>query len=507
MSDFHFLYPWHLTALLLCVLVAWLPGYGASAWSTLMDKPFRALIIQRRRRLTRLLPWLLALGVIALAGPSWQRELPAALTPQSNVMVILQQDLAMYAQDLPPSRHQRMQHKIAALMQRQPGSHFGLVVYSSQAFLTTPLTQDPQFYQLFLNAQSPSLLPEGSGSALPQAVALALKNLPTDKDSPRSLILVADTLSPADVAWLKGQHLPLQIWVPGTAAGGMLSDKYASLGIDTRLNVDRFRQLRDAGIPVTLASDDGDDLPIIASHIQQSVTQQNNAREDLHWKNSGYLLIAPMLFLLLFWRRQLLMVALLFPALLWSPHSDAAWLDAWVRPDIQGQHAFRRGDYAAAAGHYRDPLWQGIAWYRAGDYPAAASAFRAAPPTAETLLWLGNSYAQQKQWQQALDSYDRALYLHPDWSMALQNRDKISQIVMGIRQQERERQQAQGDAMDDGPDKLVHDLQKNQGIDQQQIGAIAGESPQVNQWFDALDVSPTGLLKSLYRNGSGETAP
>lgn len=44
--------------------------------------------------------------------------------------------------------------------------------------------------------------------------------------------------------------------------------------------------------------------------------------------------------------------------------------------------------------------------------------------------------------------------------MALQNRDKISQIVMGIRQQERERQQAQGDAMDDGPDKLVHDLQK-----------------------------------------------
>lgn len=102
MSDFHFLYPWRLTALLLCLLVAWLPGYGASAWSTLMDKPFRALIIQRRRRLTRLLPWLLTLGVIALAGPSWQRELPAALTPQSNVMVILQQDLAMYAQDLPP---------------------------------------------------------------------------------------------------------------------------------------------------------------------------------------------------------------------------------------------------------------------------------------------------------------------------------------------------------------------------------------------------------------------
>ena len=139
---------------------------------------------------------------------------------------------------------------------------------------------------------------------------------------------------------LKGQHLPLQIWVPGTATGGTLPDKYASLGIDTRLNVDRFRQLRDAGIPVTLASDDADDLPIIASHIQQSVTQQNNARQDLHWKNSGYLLIAPMLFLLLFWRRQLLMVALLFPALLWSPHSDAAWLDAGFAPIFRGSTPF-----------------------------------------------------------------------------------------------------------------------------------------------------------------------
>nr|VUD29484.1 Uncharacterised protein [Raoultella sp. NCTC 9187] len=177
------------------------------------------------------------------------------------------------------------------------------MVYSSQAFLTTPLTQDPQFYSLFLNAQTPSLLPQGEGSSLPQAVALALKNLPAGRDAPRSLILVADTLSPADAAWLKGQRLPLQIWVPGTAAGGALPERYASRGVDTRLNVERFSQVRDGGIPVTLVTGDNDDMQAILSHIQQSVTQQNNARQDLRWQNSGYLLVIPMLILLLFWRR------------------------------------------------------------------------------------------------------------------------------------------------------------------------------------------------------------
>jgi tetratricopeptide (TPR) repeat protein len=45
------------------------------------------------------------------------------------------------------------------------------------------------------------------------------------------------------------------------------------------------------------------------------------------------------------------------------------------------------------------------------------------------LLWTGNSYAQQKQWQQALNSYDRALSLRPDWQLAQGNRAKIAAII------------------------------------------------------------------------------
>ncbi len=506
MSDFHFIYPWRLLGLIVAALLAFLPFAGASAWQRIMDKPFaKVLIIGRSKRLTQVLPWLFALGVIALAGPTWQREFPAALTPESNVMVVMQQDLAMYAQDLAPSRNERMQSKISSLMDNAPGARYGLVVYSNQAFVTTPLTQDPQFFSLFLHAQNPSLMPEGSGSGLKAAVELAIKNSPA---SPRSLILVADTLTDADVSYLEKLNAPIQIWVPGTAAGGTLPEKYASRGIDTRLNVERFSTVREAGIPVTLVTADDSDLQVVQSHIQQSVTQQNNARSDLHWKNSGWLLAIPMLVLLFFWRRQLICIALVMPMMFWSSHSDAAWLDAWVSPDVQGQHAFEKGDYQKAAEHFRDPLWQGIAWYNAGNFTAAVSAFRRAPQTPETLLWTGNSLAQQKQWQQALDTYDQALSLRPDWKMALENREKVSHIVMQLRLKQREAEQEQGSNQDDeGPDKVLKDLKKGQGVKQKDIGAIKGTSPQLNQWFENLQVSPSGLLESLYRNGAQETTP
>ncbi|MBN4832680.1 vWA domain-containing protein [Enterobacter hormaechei] len=501
MSDFHFIYPWRLLLLVLCVALWWLPAAGRSAWSRIMDKPLaKALIIGRHSKVGQSLPWIAMLGVIALSGPTWHRQLPAALTPQSNVMIILQQDGAMLAGDLAPSRHERMQTKIMTLMERQPGTRFGLVVYHAGAWLTTPLTVDPTFYSLFLHAQNPGLLPSGEGSGLQNAVSLAIKNMPA---SPRSIILVADTLSAEDAAWLGKQTLPLQVWVPGTAQGGALPEKLAGLGIDTRLNVSRFEAIRNAGIPVTLVTANDDDLPVIVSHIEQGVTAQNNARGDLLWRNDGWMLVIPLLGMLFFWRRQLFCWVILAPLLLWQPAGHAAWLDAWISPDMQGQYAFSRGDYSKAAHHYTDPLRQGIAWYRAGNFPAATAAFHQAQQTPDVLVWTGNALAQQKQWQLALNSYDRALSLRPDWTLAQGNRAKIAAIVMQLRQKERDRQAAQGEEQDYKPDEIKHDLKPDQGVNQKDIQPVAGNTPQVSQWYENLTVSPSGLLENLYRTQPG----
>ncbi|WP_434641908.1 vWA domain-containing protein [Klebsiella sp. I138] len=503
MSNLHFIYPWRLSGLLIPVLLWLCPRTPDSAWRYIMDLPFaQALIVGYTSRRAQILPWLFALGVIALAGPAWEREFPTALAPESNVMVILQQDPAMYAQDLPPNRNERMQEKISELVARTPGTRYGLVVYSHQAFVTTPLTQDPQFFSLFLHAQTPSLMPQGTGSGLRQAVELALNNMPA---APRSLILVADTLSADDAAYLKKLDAPLQIWVPGTAAGGALATNDTAPGVDTRLNVTRFSHVRDTGIPLTLVTADQRDLKVIRNHIQHAIARQNSARSDLHWKNSGWVLIIPMLALLFFLRSQLIYTIVILPVLFWSPPGAAAWLDAWVSPDVQGQQAFEKGEYLQAAGHFHDPLWQGIAWYNAGNFPAATAAFRDAPQTAETLLWLGNALALQKKWPESLNSYDRALSKRPDWKLAQSNRQKIARIVMQLRQQARE--QEPGADMPDSPDDIVKEMTKGEGEQQKDIGIVGNASPPLTAWFDHLSISPSGLLENLYRLGAQEQQP
>jgi hypothetical protein len=57
--------------------------------------------------------------------------------------------------------------------------------------------------------------------------------------------------------------------------------------------------------------------------------------------------------------------------------------------------------------------------------------------------------------------------------MALENREKVSHIVMQLRLKQREAEQEQGSNQDDeGPDKVLKDLKKGQGVKQKDIGAI-----------------------------------
>ncbi len=75
---------------------------------------------------------------------------------------------------------------------------------------------------------------------------------------------------------------------------------------------------------------------------------------------------------------------------------------------------------------------------------------------------------------------------------------------MQLRQKERDRQDAQGDEEDEKPDEIKHDLKADQGVAQKDIQPIAGGNPQMNQWYENLNVSPSGLLENLYRTQPGD---
>jgi len=98
------------------------------------------------------------------------------------------------------------------------------------------------------------------------------------------------------------------------------------------------------------------------------------------------------------------------------------WQGWWKTPDQQGQRLFDDGEFARAAETFEDPMRRGEAYYRAGDFEQAAGVFGrinsadAAYNRANALLLLG-------RYDECIESYERALQLHPDWEEAEQNRD------------------------------------------------------------------------------------
>ena len=97
--------------------------------------------------------------------------------------------------------------------------------------------------------------------------------------------------------------------------------------------------------------------------------------------------------------------------------AGVTWTGLWHTPDQQGQRLLKRGEFLAAAAAFHDPMWQGIAWFRAGEFAKAEQAFaRMATPEAE--FNRGNCLVMLGKYEAAVDRYDRAIELSPDWEDA-----------------------------------------------------------------------------------------
>ena len=90
------------------------------------------------------------------------------------------------------------------------------------------------------------------------------------------------------------------------------------------------------------------------------------------------------------------------------------WWSLWFTPDQQGQRLLDRGAFQAAAETFRDPLQQGVAWFRAGEFEKAERAF-ARSTTADAEYNRGNCLVMLGKYESAIERYDRALELQPDF--------------------------------------------------------------------------------------------
>ena len=167
--------------------------------------------------------------------------------------------------------------------------------------------------------------------------------------------------------------------------------------------------------------------------------------------------------------------------------------DLWLTADQQGRLAFDRGDYAAAAKLFADPMWRGMAAYRAYDFLAAAEAFQHVE-TPEGRFALGNAQAQNHAYDKAIKAYDDVLKVQLENVAAKTNRAIAAAALK--KQEEARRQQEQGQQPPDlPPDETKIDPEQKGGQRVQVTPQDVTTPGAAEAWMREVQTSPADFLK------------
>jgi len=475
-ANFHFLRPLWFLALLpagLLLLASWVARLRSSGWERSISGALLPHLLEGREGARQRWPlylllfaWLLT--SISLAGPVW-KKLPQAVRQKEDALVIIQDlSLSFYAQDLSPNRLTRSHHKLLDILQARKEGLTALVVYSGDAHVVCPLTDDTATIAAMVPDLEPGIMPS-YGSNLKAAVEQALRLFRDSSLSRGRLLLLTDEVEPEMMAevgkLLRGQDLTLAVLGVGTAAGGpipkgdngFLQDGQGNIVIP-RLDGSALAQLAAAngGRYSEIRIDDGDFNYLLGGNslLPQAEEYRQVEREFDQWQEEGHwllLLLLP-LALLAFRRGWIIMVLVLAVLLSARPSQAQVWRDLWLRQDQQAARA-------AAA-------------YRAGNYAESEADFGKID-SAEANYNRGNALVKLGKLEEALQAYDQALKLDPNLADVRENRQLVEELLQQQKQQSPQEQKqdksGQGQAGQKGQQAGDKD-QKQNGAGKEQSG-------------------------------------
>lgn len=506
-ADFHFLRPWWLTAILAAGLLVFLVtrrGDARTRWKDLIAPHLLDRLLIDRQSAQRWQPvhfvaFVIALGAVAAAGPTWQRQQPPFVADKAPLVLVIDLSPTMDAIDVTPSRLERVKLKVQDILKLRPGARTAVFAYAGSAHMVLPLTDDARLVNTYVAALQTRIMPvAGKDSA--KALAAAEQGLARE-EVPGTILFLTDGIEPGAVDAFKGQAGNNEIMVlgVGTEAGGpvktgegqYLSD--AGGRVLAKLDVAALREFgHDTGIPVATITPDDSDVRWIATRIRTHL-EAKLAQGETRWRDAGWWLVIPLALMSAFWFRrgwsvQWVLAAALAGALLApgkAEAADGAFIDIWLTPDQQGRRAFEKGDYAAAAEHFADPMWRGVALYRAGQFGAALDSF-ARVDSPDSRFNQGNALAQLDRLDDAAESFRAALKARPDWPAAQVNLDIIEKLIKERKEEEEEQAQAPNEK----PDSVQFDDKSGKG----KTAQVDLAQQTAEMWMRNIQITPTDLL-------------
>ncbi|MCK5888368.1 MAG: VWA domain-containing protein [Methylococcales bacterium] len=466
LAEFHLIRPYWLLALIPTIALFILLSRNKLSrgnWSTVCDADLLPFILQetavKHSRFALFSGMFSALLIIvSLAGPTWER-IPAPVFRNDAALVIaLDLSRSMDASDLKPSRLSMAKYKITDILSQRKDGQTALLVYASDAYTVTPLTNDSETIISQLTALTTEIMPaQGSNTAL--ALKSSTDLLKQAGLQSGDILLITDAVdfddSIAQVEALTESGYRLLVLGVGTAEGAPIKTTQGGFLKDIRGNIvlpkldsRELSRLASAGqgIYKTLQTDNSD-IDAILNQIENpqvdkegSTTTNDLLIDQWHEKGPWLLLLALPLVALQF-RKGLLSLAIFCLLPFPQPSYAIEWNDLWATGNQQAQQAFNQNNYQQAADQFNNPQWKAAAQYKAKKYEEAAETLKN-ETSASGQYNLGNALAQSGKLEDAIDAYDKSLKIDPSNKDAQHNKE---QVTKALEEQKKQEQEKEGD--------------------------------------------------------------
>ncbi len=525
-GDLILLRPTWLLAVLVLIPLLWLLLRSTApqrAWAQACDSHLLPHLMINTGFRTRRWPLLLfclawIVACVALAGPAWERKpLPVVASSAARVLVV---DLSqsMWANDLSPSRIARTRMKLQDLLDQLSGGQTGLVVFSDDAYIVSPLTEDVNTLRGQIEVLDPGLMP-AEGYQPQHGLELAVELLQRGGHASGDVLMLLSgevgSVLREKAVQAGNQGYRVSVWMTATDVGGPVALPQGGF-LSRDDGQIRVLQPDSAGMRALAASAGGvysrlavNDADIDAFTRQFAAVAGNDATADTDseylseaWQDRGpwlILLLVP-LAALAFRRGWLLALPLVVIALP-QPALAFEWRDLFQRPDQRAAQALEEGDFEKARSLASDPDLAAAAAYRDQDFDAAAQNW-AQGDTAREHYNRGNALARQGEFESALDAYDQALAEDSEFEDAIANKQAVQQWLEQQPPPESEQQGEDGDESDEQSDDSESGSDEQSGEQDQQNES---EQQQSDQQSDQSERQSEQTDSDQQQDDSGES--
>ena len=129
--------------------------------------------------------------IVAAANPRFGIYYEEVSQSGVDVFILLDVSRSMLAEDVAPNRLDRAKSDIQDLLNSVAGDRIGLIAFAGKPIVKVPLTTDHGFFLQVLRSVDVNSAPRG-GTAIGDAIRLALRAMPPEAERERAIVLITD---------------------------------------------------------------------------------------------------------------------------------------------------------------------------------------------------------------------------------------------------------------------------------------------------------------------------